>query len=198
MVPAEEFDIQKACLFRFFSQIEDDMVHRIAHVLEANWKAIHLLTEDQSFGARVLTYKKALAENPNASFEIERDRSFWKIIDDLRILRNAFAHGSQFFEQTETGIRMVYSRAGAALNGRVEQAVDVEAMPSAVLLATHMHMLMQSIVAEDGVAQRIMRERVKTDWNRVKPFLPKGRSPKWPPVSPSDRGNASDDHNEIC
>lgn len=181
MVPAEEFDVQKACLFRFFSQIEDDMTHRIAHVLGANWKAIHLLTEEQTFSARVTTYKRALSSNPDSSFDVERDRDFWRILDDLRIMRNAFAHGSQFFVQDETGIRHIYSRAGPALNGKAEQGIDLGAMPFAVAMATHLHLLMQCVVIEDLGGQTAMLRKVKSDWEQAKPFLPKGRSPKWPP-----------------
>ena len=185
MLPAIEFDMQKACLFRFFSQIEDDMTHRIAHLLDANWKAIHLLTEEQTFGARVATYKRALSANPSASFEVERDREFWRTLEDLRIVRNAFAHGSQFFEQSETGLRHVYSRAGPALNGKYEQAIDVEAMPFAVALATHLHLLMQCLVIEDLTGQSTMLAKVKVDWEQAKSFLPQGRSPKWPPRQPA-------------
>lgn len=194
MVPAEEFDIRKACLFRFFSQIEDDMIHRIAHLLEANWKAIHLLTEEQTFGARVATYKRALSSNPDGSFDVERDREFWRILEDLRVMRNAFAHGSQFFVQNETGFRHIYSRAGPALNGKHEQGIDVEAMPFAVAMATHLHLLMRCVVIEDLPGQSAMLEKVKSDWEQAKPFLPKGRSPKWPPRQSLD---AHDDASAI-
>jgi hypothetical protein len=181
MVPADEHALRKASLLEFFNQIEDDITHRIANILEAGWGAIHLLIEDVPFNGKVATYKKALAAFPEKSFSVEKDKIFWRMIDDLRVARNAFAHGTQFFMQSETEPKHVYARAGLALNQKFDQAIDFDAITPANLLATHLHLLLNTIVIEDIQGQEFLFEKARLDWESLKPLLPAGRGAKWPP-----------------